>query len=73
MLHLKKETRVQSLSDDLLIIYFVGYLDLVRTGLKRMNTGYLLEAIQTDDDKAVVQFGCSGFLNVDFVQKETIE
>ena len=48
------------------------YLDLIGASLKGMHSSNLLKSIETDDDKAVVQFCRRCLLTIDFVQEETI-
>ena len=44
-----------------------SYLDLIGARLERMDADNLLEAIETDNDEAVVQFGRCRFVRVDLV------
>jgi len=48
-------------------------LDLIGAGLEGVHSSNLLKSIETDDDKAVVQFRRRRFLTIDLMQKETIQ
>ncbi len=49
------------------------YLDLIGARLERMDANDLLEAIETDNDEAVVQLGRCCFVDVDLVKEEAIQ
>ena len=46
---------------------------MFRAGLKSVDTDDLLETVETNDDKAIVQFGGRCFVTIDFVKEETIK